>query len=175
MTITIENEYEQNDFKDIFAFDYQKTAEDVIRAVLESENCPYEGEADILLLDSARMRELNMETRRIDKATDVLSFPMFQYKKPADFSELAENHADNFDPGTDELLLGDIVISVPKVKAQAEEYGHSCRREFAFLIAHSTLHLLGYDHMEKEEEKIMGEKQEKVLSSLGITRNAEEK
>ena len=78
---------------------------------------------------------------------------------------------DYFDPESGELCLGDIVISVDKVYAQAEEYGHTPRREYAFLIAHSMLHLLGYDHMEPDEAAVMEQKQEEILNRLGITRN----
>jgi len=98
---------------------------------------------------------------------------MVQYERPADFGEL-DSMDDVFDPESGSLLLGDIVISVQRAKEQAAEYGHSVRREIAFLIAHSTLHLLGYDHMAEEEAKVMEAKQEKALQELGITREAEE-
>ena len=78
---------------------------------------------------------------------------------------------DYFDPESGELCLGDIVISIDKVYEQAEEFGHSPKREYAFLIAHSMLHLLGYDHMEPEEAKVMESKQENILAKVGITRN----
>ena len=83
---------------------------------------------------------------------------------------MEEEEADCFEPESGELLLGDIIISAPKVIEQAEKYGHSIRREFAFLIAHSMLHLCGYDHMEENEARIMEQKQEQVLEKLGITR-----
>jgi probable rRNA maturation factor len=78
---------------------------------------------------------------------------------------------DYFDLESGELCLGDIVISIDKVYEQAQEYGHSLKREYAFLIAHSMLHLLGYDHMAQEEAAIMERKQEEILTRLGITRN----
>ena len=107
--------------------------------------------------------------RQIDRATDVLSFPMADYETPGDFSHLDED-AGLFHPDTGELMLGDIVISVDKVFEQAEEYGHSTEREFSFLFAHSMLHLLGYDHMEPDEAAVMEAKQAKALEDLGITR-----
>lgn len=175
MIIAAENEYEGGDLSEILSFDWIRTADDVAREVLREEKCPYECEADLLLIGSERMREINSETRGIDRATDVLSFPGFQYDPPASWKEAEESRSDNFDPETGKLMLGEIVISVPKVKEQAEEYGHSTRREFAFLVSHSMLHLIGYDHMVPEEEKVMFEKQEKVLEVLGITRDVQKK
>ena len=102
---------------------------------------------------------MNLEHRGIDRATDVLSFPMLEFDHPGDFSIIDEETADVFDPESGELMLGDIVISVDKVLEQAQEYGHSPKREYAFLIAHSMLHLCGYDHMDDEERKVMEEKQ----------------
>ena len=97
---------------------------------------------------------------------------MTEYPVPASFDFLETEAGDDcFNPDTGELLLGDIVISVPRAEAQAEEYGHSLRREYAFLIAHSMLHLLGYDHMSPEEAAVMEQKQEAALQALGITRD----
>lgn len=171
MIIAAENEYEGEDLSGILSFDWIQTADDVAREVLAEEKCPYECEADLLLIGSERMRKINNETRGIDRATDVLSFPCFEYDPPASWNKVEEFRNDNFDPETGKLMLGEIVISVPKVKEQAESYGHSTRREFAFLVSHSMLHLIGYDHMVPEEEKIMFEKQEQVLKALGITRD----
>jgi len=154
-------------------FDPEALAIKVIERVLDDEGCPYEAEASLTLVDNDEIHRLNREFRQIDRATDVLSFPMVQYERPADFGEL-DSMDDVFDPESGSLLLGDIVISVQRAKEQAAEYGHSVRREIAFLIAHSTLHLLGYDHMAEEEAKVMEAKQEKALQELGITREAEE-
>ena len=129
-------------------------------------DCKVETDCDIAVTftDNEGIREINNNYRGIDSETDVLSFPMLEYEKPgAIFAS-----PDDFEDG--KLVLGDIVISVQKAKAQAEEYGHSEEREFAFLAAHSTLHLLGYDHMKEDEEKIMFEKQEKALTAIGLTR-----
>ena len=137
---------------------YQEVAQRVGDAVLDYEQCPYESEVELLLTMDEEIREMNREFRDIDRATDVLSFPMIAYESPADFAFLEEDES-CFDPDTGELMLGNIVISKQKVVEQAEEYGHTVEREYAFLIAHSMLHLLGYDHMEEEERAVMEKKQ----------------
>ena len=148
---------------------YQEGAQRVGDAVLDYEQCPYESEVELLLTMDEEIREMNREFRDIDRATDVLSFPMIAYESPADFAFLEEDES-CFDPDTGELMLGNIVISKQKVVEQAEEYGHTVEREYAFLIAHSMLHLLGYDHMEEEERAVMEKKQREILDGLGITR-----
>lgn len=148
---------------------YQEVAQRVGDAVLDYEQCPYESEVELLLTMDEEIREMNREFRDIDRATDVLSFPMIAYESPADFAFLEEDDS-CFDPDTGELMLGNIVISKQKVVEQAEEYGHTVEREYAFLIAHSMLHLLGYDHMEEEERAVMEKKQREILDGLGITR-----
>ena len=148
---------------------YQEVAQRVGDAVLDYEQCPYESEVELLLTMDEEIREMNREFRDIDRATDVLSFPMIAYESPADFAFLEEDES-CFDPDTEELMLGNIVISKQKVVEQAEEYGHTVEREYAFLIAHSMLHLLGYDHMEEEERAVMEKKQREILDGLGITR-----
>ena len=153
-----------------FSFDYRAMAEKVIREALDYEKCPYEAEINLTLTSNEEIRVMNYEYREIDMATDVLSFPMLQYDEPADFEYLEDVWAECFNPESGELLLGDIVISVEKVLEQAEAYGHSAEREFAFLIAHSMLHLMGYDHMEPEEAKVMETKQEEILNALKINR-----
>ena len=148
---------------------YQEVAQRVGDAVLDYEQRPYESEVELLLTMDEEIREMNREFRDIDRATDVLSFPMIAYESPADFAFLEEDES-CFDPDTGELMLGNIVISKQKVVEQAEEYGHTVEREYAFLIAHSMLHLLGYDHMEEEERAVMEKKQREILDGLGITR-----
>lgn len=168
MTFYVENETDQT-----FAFSAEEIVEKVMQAVLESEGCPYEAQVNVLITDNESIHQYNRDYRQIDRPTDVLSFPNLDFAAPADFSaSLLEAHmADYFDPESDELLLGDIIVSVDKVYEQAESYGHSAKREFAFLIAHSMLHLCGYDHMEAEEAAIMEEKQEQLLQQIGITRD----
>lgn len=164
MTVIIESETEID-----FDFDYRKTAEQVITASLDAEDFPYEAQVSLLLTDAETIRGMNREHRGIDRETDVLSFPMIEYETAGDFSALEET-AGLADPDTGEVLLGDIVLSVPRVLEQAEEYGHTPRREFAFLITHSMLHLFGYDHMEPEEAAIMENKQKTILNELEIFR-----
>jgi probable rRNA maturation factor len=171
MQVIIENEYEGGDFQEILNFDYQKTAEEVVSRILSDAGCPYSAEVNILLAGLSEIQEINRDMRQIDSETDVLSFPMHDYRAPADFSELVSGSFDDFDPGSGDLLLGDIVLCVPKIKSQAEEYGHSPLREYAFLIAHSTLHLIGYDHMTEEDASAMFAKQDETLTKLGITRD----
>lgn len=126
---------------------------------------------NVVLTDNEGIREMNRECRKIDRETDVLSFPNVDFEREGVFEIDEDREADYFDPDSGELILGDIMISVDKVKEQAENYGHSLRREFAFLVAHSMLHLCGYDHMEEEEAKVMEAKQRDVLEGLGITRD----
>lgn len=159
----------EDEGKLVLPLDYQELAETVADAVLDFENCPYEAQVELLLTMNEEIREINKEYREIDRATDVLSFPMIEYDRPADFDFLEEDDS-YFDLDSGELMLGNIVISKEKVLSQAEEYGHSVKREYAFLIAHSMLHLLGYDHMEEEERAVMEAKQREVLEQLGITR-----
>ncbi len=173
MTVEAELAYEGSDFADIFCFPWEETAEAVVNEVLAEEHCPYDAEVSLLLIDDEEMHRINLSEREIDRTTDVLSFPAVQYDPPSDFSICEEQYSDNFNPETGKLMLGDILISVPKVRAQAEEYGHSTKREFAFLIAHSMLHLLGYDHMVPEEETVMFAKQEQVLKALHIERDTQ--
>lgn len=153
-----------------FDFDIREVAELVVDAVLEHEKCLYEAEISLLLTHNDEIHEMNLEHRGIDRATDVLSFPMLEFDHPGDFSIIDEETADVFDPESGELMLGDIVISVDKVLEQAQEYGHSPKREYAFLIAHSMLHLCGYDHMDDEERKVMEEKQRAIMEKINILR-----
>lgn len=166
MTFYVESETER-----ALPFDVEEVAGKVIVETLDSEKCPYEVSVNVLLTDNEGIHALNQQYRGIDRPTDVLSFPNVDYESPADFSAIEDNIGDYFDPENGELCLGDIVISVDKVYEQSEEYGHSALREYAFLIAHSMLHLLGYDHMEPREAEVMERKQEEILDRLGITRS----
>lgn len=165
MTFYIENETNQE-----LPFDVREVATLVVNEALDSENCPYEVSLELLLTDNEGIHAINKEFREIDRPTDVLSFPNIDYDKPADFSKLEDDTEDYFDPDTGELCLGNIVVSIDKVYEQAQSYGHDVKREFAFLIAHSMLHLCGYDHMVEDEAKIMEAKQEAILTKLGINR-----
>ena len=147
----------------------EELAEKVVLAALDYLDCPYEAEVNLLLTMNEEIHQMNMEFRGIDRPTDVLSFPMIDYDEPGEFDFL-EDVFECFNPETGELMLGDIVISKEKVVEQAEEYGHSVEREYAFLIAHSMLHLAGYDHMEEEERLVMEEKQREILGIIQILR-----
>lgn len=162
--------YSENETDMVLDFDWVGLYETVAEAVLEQEGCPYETQISLLLTDNEGIREFNRDNRGIDKETDVLSFPNIEFDKESNFDLVEEEEADYFDPETGELILGDIIISIEKIKEQALEYGHSEKREFAFLVAHSMFHLCGYDHMVEEEEKIMAEKQELLLNYLDIPR-----
>ena len=165
MTVTIEEEEEP-----LFAFDYKKLAKEVVRFSLEYEKFPYEAEVDLILTDNAAIQEANLFYRNMDRPTDVLSFPMLNLDAPGDFKSIKEDLEGNFNPDTGEVMLGDIMISVPKVVQQAREYGHTEKREFAFLIVHSVLHLLGYDHMTPFDAAFMENKQEAILKEMNILR-----
>ena len=119
----------------------------------EEVNVPYQ--ISLLFVDNNEIREINKDTRGIDKVTDVLSFPML---------------SDDFDIELEEESLGDIVISLERAFEQSKEYNHSFEREVCFLVCHSTFHLLGYDHDTEENTKQMREKEEYILNKLNITR-----
>lgn len=159
---------EEGDVK--LSFDIEETANLVIEAALEYEGCPYEAEINLLLTTDEDIRDMNQMFRQIDKATDVLSFPMIEFEHPGEFESVEKHPQDCFNPESGELTLGDIAISKDKVLTQAEAYGHSTRREYAFLIAHSMLHLFGYDHMEEEERQCMELKQKEILEKIQILR-----
>ena len=135
--------------------DTQRYVKRAAAAALRAEGVCVPCELDVTLTDDAAIHAINREQRGVDRATDVLSFPM-----------------DEFDDTSHVEPLGDVVISIERAKKQAEEYGHSLMRELCFLTAHSTLHLLGYDHENGDEERlIMEQKQEDILKSLNITRD----
>lgn len=167
MTISIE--YESDISLNI---DYETIIESVVLKALDIEECPYEVDLSIILTNNEDIQEINKMYRDIDAPTDVLSFPMIEFDMPSDFSGLEESVNDCFNPESGELLLGDIIISVEKVMDQAEEFGHSSKRELAFLVAHSMLHLFGYDHNDNtsDDDLIMERKQEYILKTLKIGR-----
>lgn len=137
----------------------------VCERTLESEECDFDAQISVTLTDDETIREINKANRGIDKPTDVLSFPLLEF----DENGVADGE---YETDGECVMLGDIVISMERAARQAEEYGHSLLREAAFLTAHSMLHLLGYDHVDDAEgERVMNEKQESVLASLGITRD----
>lgn len=151
-------------------FDLEEIANKVCDTVLELEGCPYLCEVDLLITDKDTVKEINKEFRSIDNTTDVLSFPNVDWPSPSDYS--CESFNDDFlvNRDTELIMLGQIILNDERIVSQAKEYGHSVKREYAFLIAHSMLHLLGYDHMNDEERKLMEKKQTEYLSKIGITR-----
>ena len=165
MTILMEQDVESD-----LPVQLNEDIERVIQQTLSLEHCPYECEVNITFTDNDGIRMINREFRELDVPTDVLSFPMLEYDTPSDFEHVEEDFADCFNPETGELMLGDIMISVDKVEEQAEKYGHSTTRELAFLVAHSMLHLCGYDHMEDEERLVMEAKQNEILEGKGYCR-----
>lgn len=122
-------------------------------------------EVSILITDNEGIRAINKEYRDIDSATDVLSFPILEFDEDGVMIE----ESGDFDG--DLLLLGDIVISLERAKAQSEEYGHSLEREVGFLAVHSTLHLLGFDHMEEPYTSVMRKREEEILAKMNLTRD----
>ena len=165
MTITID--YEAKKKLDL---DWREIIQDIVLGAMDLEGCPYEAEVNVVLTDNPGICQVNLECRGVDAPTDVLSFPMVEYEEPACFDGVEEIFADCFNPESGELMLGDIMISMDKVEEQAEKYGHSQERELAFLVAHSMLHLLGYDHMKEAERLVMEKKQNEILESKGYTR-----
>ena len=150
---------EQDQIK--ISFKIRRLIKKSVSEALKQEGFAYPAEVSVSFVDNESIHKLNLEYREKDKPTDVLSFPMWEKEELADGSAL-DGHA---------VTLGDIIISAEKAKAQAEEYGHSIERELAFLSVHSTLHLLGYDHeVSEEEEKYMNDKQEEVLTRIGLPR-----
>ncbi len=141
-----------------------------VTATLKAENVLETCRVDVMLTDDETIRRLNRKYRDRDSATDVLSFPMNELK-PGYFS--AESCERDMDTG--ELLLGDMVINIPRCAAQGEEYGHGFKRELAYLAVHSTLHLLGYDHVDEGQEKqLMRTREDAVMRRLGISRGERE-
>ena len=156
-----------------FLFDADAVAKAVVEMSLDYVKCPYDIEVSLLITDNEGIREYNRDYRNIDKETDVLSFPNVDFEVPADFSNVEAQFEDYFNPDSGNLILGDIIVSAQKVLEQAASYGHSEKREFAFLIAHSMLHLCGYDHMEDSERLEMEKHQEAILEALKIGRDVE--
>lgn len=142
------------DFNNNYISLVEKVAKEALRYEGFSDNC----EISFSLVDNEEIHEINKKYRGIDRPTDVLSFPLIDFE-----NEEAPNTANT-------IALGDIIISIDKLKEQSEAYNHSFERELGFLTAHSMLHLLGYDHMTEPEEKVMFKKQEEILNNLGLTR-----
>lgn len=141
--------------------------EKAVAAALAAEGVETPVEVSLSVVSEEVIRETNRDFRQIDKVTDVLSFPLIEYNGLSPAEGVAEG---DVDPDTGEVCLGDVIICYQRAKEQAEEFGHSLEREMGFLTVHSMLHLLGYDHMEPEEEKVMTEKQKTILEGIGLPR-----
>lgn len=141
------------------------------KAAFYSFAYPFDGAVDVTITDDAGIRAYNREYRQIDRATDVLSFPMGDFYR----GEAQTPVQAQMDPDTRRVPLGDMILSAQRARAQAAEFGHSVSRECAYLTVHSMLHLLGYDHMDEGPEKAaMRTKEEEILAKLGLTRTEPE-
>ena len=147
-------------------FSFMKVIRKSIKATLLHQGVDLPCAVDVSLVSEAEIQVINAEKREIDSVTDVLSFPQLEMQPGQALSEVC----DDFDLVDGRVLLGDVVLCYPKALKQAIEYGHSFKREIGFLTVHSILHLLGYDHMEEEEEKVMHGLTEEILSSIGLAR-----
>ena len=165
--IYTDNRQEKLNVDEEFINSLKKVCDFVLKK--EEVNCKYQ--ISLLFVDNDGIREINRETRNIDRATDVLSFPMLDYPNKKFFKDVYMDY--KFDETLldgDELVLGDIVLSLERSLEQSEEYNHSYKREVSYLVVHSILHLLGYDHMEEDDKLIMRKREEEILEKLNITR-----
>ena len=153
-----------------FDFDQERLIQILVEQTVEVLGCPYQVGVSVSVVTSEEIRRVNREFREIDKVTDVLSFPMNEFDEAGVFAGDAFEASMTVDPETDELLLGDIVLCADRVRSQAEEYGHSEKREYAFLIVHSLLHLSGFDHIVDTDRLLMEDKQRQILDLVGINR-----
>lgn len=151
--------------------DFIERLSNVCDFALKEEGVECQYQISLLFVDNEEIRGINNETRNIDRATDVLSFPMLDFEDKKVFNEMYLNYDfdETFKDG-DELILGDMVLSLERALEQSEEYGHSYEREVSYLVVHSILHLLGYDHMEEDDKKRMRKREEEILNKLQIRR-----
>ena len=152
--------------------EFTNKLENTIIFALKEEGVNVPCEVSLVFVDNEEIREINNENRGIDRATDVLSFPILEYPKDKVYKEVYEEEKfdETFLDGED-LVIGDIVLSLEKALEQSEEYNHSFEREASYLVVHSVLHLLGYDHMEDEEKKRMRTREEEIIDKLNIKRD----
>lgn len=152
---------------------FEHIIKDVVQGALDYLGVKYPYELSVTFTDNQGIQEINQSERGIDSPTDVLSFPLLDFETPGDLSYVERYPQDYFNPENNELILGDIVISLEKMEEQAKEYGHSIKRELAFLTVHSMLHLMGYDHMEESDRIQMEKLQDDILNMKGYTRDYE--
>lgn len=149
-------------------FSISKLTKELLSQTCSMHRLNFDFLVSVLICSNYRIKNINKKFRNIDKATDVLSFPNIIFKNKAKI--VKKDIANYIYNGTKLIYLGDIIISMDKCISQSKKYGHSIKREFSFLFVHSLLHLLGYDHMNKVEEKEMFDMQNKILTSVGINR-----
>ena len=158
MAVFIENESRVKfDFTGV-----EQVIRKAIRTVMEDKKIPAELDVNVLLTIPSAIQAVNREMRGVDSVTDVLSFPYFEYLTPGKFTAKLDKKEEN--------ILGDILICASKIKEQAKRYGHSQKRELAFLIVHSMLHLIGYDHIEPEDAALMQKEEKRFMEILQIKR-----
>ncbi len=158
----IEDEQEKIEFTERLEEIVQKAVMTTLETVGADDETDFE--VSIIITDNEGIREINREYREIDSPTDVLSFPILEFDEDGVMKE------DSGDYDGDLLLLGDIVISLERAQAQAQEYGHSLEREVGFLTVHSTLHLLGFDHMEEPYTTLMREREKEIMNIMELHR-----
>jgi len=156
--IFIQNQQDKVDVDEHISKIIEDSVANTLKIFLQEENF----EVSVLIVDNNFIKELNRNYRNVNKETDVLSFPIFEFKN----GQLQEDIV----VVEDEIPLGDIVISIEKALQQAKEFGHSLEREVAYLTVHSVLHLLGFDHIEEDDRKVMRKYEEQILDSMGLTR-----
>ena len=157
----------------VFGFNVENVTKKVLNKCNEVEKVPFDTSINVSIVNDSKIKKINKEERNIDKVTDVLSFPILDLKKTKDYKKFYKNKKLNIeflDLDTNTVLLGDVVINKNKVLSQSKLYNHSIKREYAFLLTHSFLHLVGYDHMKKNDEEKMCKEQEKILNNLKINR-----
>ncbi|MBZ4663133.1 MAG: ybeY [Caloramator sp.] len=164
--IEIDNRQNKIDFTEEMKKLISKAVEGTIK--YENFNKPYE--LSIIITDNNEIKEINKQFRGIDKETDVLSFPMLDFDDGYYEDGEIEVDIEDINPESGAVVLGDMIISLEKAKEQSVEYGHSFERELAFLVVHSMLHLLGYDHEEEKDRIIMRQKEEDILNNIGLSR-----
>lgn len=162
MQLLIDIQNEQDKFE--YTPHMEKLIEDVISEALKQENFTEDAFVSVTLTDNESIREINNEQRGIDSATDVLSFPVLEFED----GQMLAGVGDYYE---DKLILGDIVLSLERAEEQRIEFGHSFDREMGYLICHSVLHLLGYDHEDESEREVMRCKEENTLNVLSLTRD----
>lgn len=149
----------------------EKSVEEIILYTLKEEEVTIPCEISVIFVDNEEIREINKDMRNIDKVTDVLSFPMLEYENHKVFKDLYIGYKFEItDLNEGNLVLGDMALSLERALQQSEEYGHSYLREVCYLVVHSILHLLGYDHMEEQDKIVMRKREEEILNRFNINR-----